>query len=379
MSNGQLLYVKLVNYLKNQIESGELKVNDKLPTELEMAELFKVSRITSKRAFEELRAEGLIYRKRGSGSYVAEKKNEVRPVRYKAVTGVVPTDIKNIVSIVLPFDASSGGLMETINGASQVLNKYGYFLSIHSSGRNIYKEKELLNNLFEQQVGGVILYPISDRENLELMNKFHLANYPLITIDKYYESIPICCVISDNNTGCYEATKHLIGNGHKKIGFISDVSIEEATSVRNRYFGYCRALAESELSIDEKIIKTGLIKSEINPLDEDARELLIEKELNYLISKGMTAVVCVNDYVAATVMKVAINRLGLRLPKDLSIVGFDNIEIAAHLQVPLTSVAQDFHEMGKRAAELLLESINDSHEYSKVVLPCKLVERASSI
>lgn len=374
----KLLYEKIVEQLSEDIKSGQLQVNSKLPTEEELAEQFGVSRITSKRALEELRLKGLIYRRRGSGSYVAEKKEDTKPIIYKASSEIQPTNIKNIISIILPFDISRGGLMATINGASQVLNESGYFLSIHSSAGDIAVEKELLDNLFEQKIGGVILYPLSDRENFQTMNKFFLANFPLVTIDKYYESIPISCVVSDNKKGSYDATQHLIKQGHKRIAFLSDVGIEEATSVRNRYFGYCQALIENEISIEEDLIATGIFGTELKKESDEDRFDTYELVLKQMLAYKVTAAICVNDYVASAVMKVALHRLKLKVPDMLSIIGYDNIEIAEHLQVPLTSVAQDFDNMGRVAAKLLLDSIKDSHQYSKVVLPAHLVVRESS-
>ncbi|WP_105615476.1 GntR family transcriptional regulator [Vallitalea okinawensis] len=371
--DNKLLYEQIVGYLKDKIESKELVEDDKLPTELDLAEHFGVSRITSKRALEELRIQGLIYRIRGSGSFVAPQKVTSNAV-YNTNTTVKPTNITNIISIVLPFDASNGGMMETIKGASEVLSQYGYFLSIHSCQRDFEKERDILSNLFDQKVGGVILYPISDRENLEVISKFYIDQFPIVTIDKYFESIPISYVVSDNAKGAYNSTKYLIDLGHQKIGFISDETIESATSIRRRYFGYCQALKENEISIDERYINTGFAPCRQQVVEYDKQKY--NTIVNKLITNGVTAFVCVNDYVASAVMH-SVTGLGFEVPKDISIVGFDDIEIATHLQVPLTTVSQDFYEMGRKAATLLLEDFEQKHKYNEIVLPTKMVVRNS--
>jgi GntR family transcriptional regulator of arabinose operon len=236
MSENRLLYEKIISYLRQEIHSQNFKPGDKLPTEKELAQKFGVSRITSKRALEDLKVEGLIYRVRGSGSFVSGL--EKNPDKFFGNSLNNRVDYSRVVPIVLPFDVSNGGIMNVVIGASRVMDEKGYILSIHCCNDDINEEKKLLLNLYEKNVAGIIHYPISDRKNLEIMNYLYLKNYPIVTIDKYYESIPISYVVSDNLKGAYEAVQYLISKGHKRIAFVSDGKIEDATSIRNRYFGY---------------------------------------------------------------------------------------------------------------------------------------------
>ncbi|MGL1890938.1 MAG: GntR family transcriptional regulator [Spirochaetaceae bacterium] len=360
------LYEKIVNQIKDSIKKGELKEDDKLPTEVDLAEKFNVSRITSKRALEELRLQGFIYRIQGSGSFVANIGSDTK-------NDSSTNSETNRIAIVLPFEESQGGAINIIKGASEVLNKNNCTLTIHSIQSDLDSEKKILNQLYEDGTRGIIYYPQSDFRNFEMINKLYMNNFPIVTIDKYFECIPISSVVSDNMKSSCIATKHLIDLGHKKIAFISDETIESAHSIRHRYFGYCRALKDNDIVIDESFVKLGFLK-DISKEDTTARYGEIIQEL---MNQDVTAVVCINDYVASLSMRAAINA-GFSIPGQISIVGYDDIELASHLQIPLTTVAQDFNSMGRIAAELLIENIAGEHNEKKVVLPTELIIRSST-
>lgn len=366
MDENKLLYEKITSYLREEIRNQNFKPGDKLPTEMQLADQFGVSRITSKRALADLNAEGLIYRVRGSGSFVSS----IARAEEKITAGN-KMDYSRIVPFVLPFDVSNGGIMNVVAGASRVMSEKGYILSVHCCNEDINEEKEVLHQFYEKRAAGIILYPISDRKNLEIMNLLYLNNYPIVTIDKYYESLPISNVVSDNLTGAYEAVNYLINLGHKKIAIVSDNKIEDATSIRNRYFGYCKALNENKIPIDERLVKMGIMEANSN-YDKVCREVLKE-----LLDYGITGICGINDYVASSLIKGATD-LGIFVPRQLSVIGFDNLEFSKYLSVPLTTVQQNFYKIGKVAAQLLLDSIeNGDHKCFKSVIPTKLIERDS--
>lgn len=367
MSQTKLLYEEISNYLKNEINNGILKPGDRLPTEMELAKEFHVSRITSKRALEELRARGLIYRVRGSGSFVAERKERT------AYREEEPHSIavrKKIITLVLPFDVLRGGAMNMVAGANDVIEGKNYILSINCCNGNLEEEAALLYQLYEQGVSGIIYYPISDCRNIEIVNMFYLERFPLVCVDKYFESVPLSYVVSDNMSGAYEATKHLIELGHRRIAFLSDNEINNATSVRNRYFGYCKALKEHGIPMDLRLVKNGSFRG----LDKEQGAAAVKELTGY----GMTAACCINDYVADFVIQ-ALNQNGLSVPDDVSVVGFDDTELASRIPTPLTTIRQDLVGMGRRAMEYLLNVIETGKlEREQIVLPTQLVVRQST-
>lgn len=357
-----MLYEKILQYLKEKINKKELLPGDRLPTEMELAQEFGVSRITSKRALEELRTSGLIYRVRGKGSFVAEP-GQTGVLADKMAGGL---DYSKVIELVIPFSASNGGMMTTISGASRIASEKGYILDIKYSNNDLNEERALLEGLYEKGVGGIIFYPISDGKNLEVMNMLSMNEYPIISIDRYYESLPISYVISDNLKGEYDVVRYLLGLGHRNIAFVSDTKIEDATSVRNRYFGYCRALKESGIQVCTEYVINGSFRGETK------NETLAE-----LMEKGVTAICCVNDYVALLVLQ-GLKNLEVEVPEEISVVGFDNLDISEMAYVPLTTVTQDMACMGEYAARYIIDCIESgAYNYVRKVIPVELVQRKS--
>ena len=365
MDENGLLYEKILQDLKDRIRDGKLLPGDRLPTEMELAQKFGVSRITSKRALEELRADGIIYRVRGRGSFVADPRQREKAA--EKVSGGL--NYKKVIAFVIPFSCTSGGIIDTIRGASRVVTEKGYILDIKYSNNNLEEERGLLRTLYEKGVGGVIFYPISDRKNLEIMNTLSLNEYPMVSIDRYYESIPISYVVSDNQKGGYDMTKYLLGLGHRKIAFVSDNRIEDATSVRNRYFGYCKALKESGVDIPLEFVKNG----DLYGLQKETTIPILRE----LLEKGVTAFFCINDYVAIFVLQ-CLKSLKIDVPKNVSVTGFDNLDVSGIAYTPLTTVCQDMEKMGEVAAGYIIESIEKGKcSYMEKTVPVKMVVRES--
>ena len=364
MDDNVLLYEKILQYLKDKINKKELLPGDRLPTEMELAQEFGVSRITSKRALEELRSAGIIYRVRGRGSFVA------KPIQTENASGAeTGMDYKKVVAFVIPFSCANGGIINTIKGASRIVSEKGYILDVKYSNNDPEEERELLRMLYEKGVGGIIFYPISDRMNLEMMNTLSLNEYPIVSIDRYFESVPVSYVVSDNQGGEYEAIKYLLRLGHRNIAFISDNKIEDATSVRNRYFGYCRALKEGGIEIRPEIVKNGDF---LNLIREPSLKILKE-----LLEEGVTAFCCINDYVAIFVLQ-CLKSMDIDVPETVSVVGFDNLDISEMAYVPLTTVRQDMEKMGEEAAQYIVECIESGkYGYMKKTIPVELIVRES--
>lgn len=365
MDKDGLLYERILQYIKDKIMNKELLPGDRLPTEMELAEKFGVSRITSKRALEELRADRMIYRVRGKGSFVADPER-MEGTSHKSGEEM---DYKKVIEFLIPFSSASGGIMDTIKGASRVVTRKGYILDIKYSNGDLEEEKKLLWMSYEKGMGGIIFYPISDRKNLEILNTLSMNEYPMVSIDRYYESIQVSYVVSDNQKGGYDITKYLLGLGHRKIAFLSDHRIEDATSIRNRYFGYCKALKESGADIHPELVKNG-------GLDVMQREAGIGI-LRELLEKGATAFFCINDYVAIFVLQ-CLKSLEVDVPGEASVAGFDNLDISGIAYTPLTTVGQDMERMGEMAAEYIVDSIEKGKSgYMAKVVPVKIVVRES--
>ncbi len=357
----ELLYEKVSNDLRKKIYSGELKAGERLPTEQELMERFEVSRITVKRALEDLKNEGLIYRVRGSGSYVSydvgHKKTEEDNI------------YKKVISVVVPFSSSRGGALDIISGVSSVMRKCGYIIEFYCAERNTEETGRLLEKLYRQQVGGIIYFPLLDYDNIDMMNLFYLENFPIVMLDKYYENIPLSSVVSDGRQGMYDATRHLLELGHRRIAFVTDMKIEDATTVRDRYYGYTKAMHEHGTPIEEMIVENATIHN----YNEDEAELLLRK----IQEKGITAICAVNDYLAAFIIGY-LRSHNVQVPEQVSVIGFDDVELNQFMEVALTTVRQDMYQMGCVAGEILLDTIAQKKNLGiRKVLPTKLIQRKS--
>ncbi len=365
------LYMEIIDYLKGKIHENELQPEDKLPTEADLAEKFDVSRITSNRALVELEREGLIYRVRGSGSFVAPKEDE---------SNIVNVKTNKIIGLVLPFESFRGGVVDTIQGATEFLGEHGYYLSVHSAKESHEKEKNIIEKLVNEGFLGVIYYPNFNNKNLDLINRLYVENYPIVTIDKYYDSIPISYVISDNFEGGYLATEHLINLNHKNISFVSGIEMEERMSIRDRYFGYFKALNENDIKINSEIhrfVYNSELNGKMDVFNSEHTEK-IRKIISDLIDNGVTAIVAENDYLAIVLQRVC-GLMDINVPQEMSIVGFDNLDLSDKVNLPLTTVEQNFHKIGQKAAEILIKSIeNNKYNYDQVEQPVELIKRKST-
>ncbi|MGG3280633.1 GntR family transcriptional regulator [Paenibacillus solani] len=351
------LYQHIVNALTAKIESGELQAGDQLPTEAEISKEYNVSRITSKRALTELENAKLIYRIQGKGSFVSDDISP-QPSLNKASKEIL---------LILPF-AHNPGLGDYEKGINEFLATTGYTLNIQSN--TIVGQRKLLESALQSANSGLIFYPVSSISDLGILYQYHLAKYPLVTMDKSIEGIPFLSVISDNFGGGYQACQHLIENNHKKIAFISSLKVENSSSIRERYFGYLKALYDYNL-IDYSV--SDLTDRYLTHNND--REYYIQF-VQSVMTQGITGIVAENDLIAIEIIQVA-KELGLSVPDDFSVVGFDNIDLANFVEPKLTTISQNFEQMGYEAARNLIALIENPHNHPRedAVVPVQLIER----
>jgi DNA-binding LacI/PurR family transcriptional regulator len=371
MQTKKPLYIKIIEHVKDQIHNNELKPYQQVPTEMELAERFKVSRITSKRALAELEKEGLIYRERGKGSFVKPQdvKESPSPRRGSAIK-----EMSKVISLIVPKQEMDSRPFDYIVGVNNYLASRGYYLSVHTYHGKLDVARTLLQDLPRKGVGGIIYYPVNEGANLDILHILSLEGYPVITVDKYLP-VPVHYVVSDNFGGGRMAVTHLIENGHTRIGYLSIHGLDAATSVRERFFGYCQGLRDYGLAVDQNRVVLGFI----HQIRESSDKLDVYKKLvETMLRQDVSAIQMMNDITAIQLIR-ACAEMGIRIPDQLSVIGFDDLEISSQLDVPLTTIAQDFVEIGRKAAEVLLDQVESKiQEQQRLIIPVKLVERSSS-
>lgn len=347
------LYQKIIDDLAKKIANGVLKPGEQLPTELALAEEYKVSRITSKRALTELENKEIIFRLQGKGSFVAEPN--------KAKTLINRMKDRHEILLIMPF-AENTGMSAYADGIVSYLRQTHYTINIETHKYD--NQRELLLTLDDYV--GLIIYPMTSTDDLDILYYRQLQNYPMVAIDKKLEGLAMTCVTANNFAGGYELTNRLLSAGHTKILYISTQAVDVTSTIRDRYFGYLKALFEHNIQFHSENVK---------PVadNDDFYHEIIKYARNY----NITAIVAENDLTAMLIMSAAKDS-GLSLPKDLSIVGFDNIQASSLIEPALTTAAQDFHQMGVLAAEMLIQQIEHPKSAMKqVVVDVAIIERHS--
>jgi LacI family transcriptional regulator len=247
--------------------------------------------------------------------------------------------------------------------------KKGYQLLICSSDEIAEREIELIQLLSDTgQVEGIIIS--TTQSDAKMLGAIYKDNFPIVLIDRYFEESGIPTVIVNNEEGAYSAVEKLITNGMKRIGMLT-ISPSFISSVRDRVKGYKKALKENNMKFDKKLLR------EI-PFD-NLRDS-VRKEVMELLSppNKADAIFLANNNLAVAAIEV-INEMGLRIPNDVALVSFDDIELFQLTQPGITAVSQPIEQMGKEAFYMLERQINGEEENKpgRVVLETELKVRRS--
>ena len=265
-----------------------------------------------------------------------------------------------MIGLVIP-DIANQYYANISKGVSSYIEEYGYGLILCNSDRKKSNEKGYLDFLSEGRVDGIIILPVAPKkEDYEAVAK----QIPMVMADNYAEGLEVSFVGNDNYYGGTKIFEHLIKQGYKRIGVI--LGGKNSTASNERFRAFKDVLGKSGLDFHKEMVFNS------SATFEDGFTLA-----ETLIKKGVDCIWTVNDTVAMGVIKYCYLN-GINLPKDLGIAGYDNIEQASMLPIPLTTVDQNDKLMGKIAAELLMDLINVEGTRNKVVtLEPKLIVRKS--
>ena len=261
-----------------------------------------------------------------------------------------------------------------IIGASAAIQARGFYFKLSTPNRELDMHA-VLSECVGQMVAGVIGDNIQREALAMLQRELEPRGIPVVLADNSIPHDWCISVTSDEIGGAEAATAHLLALGHRRIGLISYgmpkrpdlINPDPANSLRRE--GFFRALAEAGTPHDPHL--------EMRDSEPDGKK--VPEIARFLKESSPTAVFCVTDYLAADTLHAAC-LLGLRVPQDLSVVGYGNLEIARYNNPPLTSIMQPFEEIGAQAANALLDRIANgkSRPPDNVVLPVRLIQREST-
>lgn len=252
---------------------------------------------------------------------------------------------------------------EVVSGVEQYCNQHHYNLIISSIDGNEQRLQQNIQTLIQKQVDGLLLmYSDTRHAMVEQLN----LNLPIVVMDWWPTELNADKIYENSEFGAYLATKTLIEQGHKNIAIITGKL--DKSLAHNRLLGYQKALQDAHLPINPDWIIESHFDFEGGV--EGMKKLL-------QITPRPTAVFACSDTIAVGVYQVAWQQ-GLRIPQDISVIGYDNIMLAQYLTPPLTTIHQPKAELGKLAVETLLERIKlPDLEYKTTMLQPQLIWRAS--
>lgn len=268
----------------------------------------------------------------------------------------------NVLGLLIP-DISNLYFADMARGVEDGANRLGYNVILCNTDENQKKEQEYLEILKGRGTDGVIIVPIAGSDTV-FSSDFNFEK-PYVILDRVYDNTEnnLFQVRFDNVKGGYLATKYLIEKGHKRIGIISGPENDGTT--KDRLKGYKLALEESHIALDDSIVFYGNYKFDSGVTGADN-----------LIRKDITSVFAFNDLMASGAYK-AITAHGLKIPRDISVIGYDNVYLSEMLDPALTTISQPKYEMGKVAATMLIKLLKKNQQETEAAFAPTLIERQS--
>ncbi|WP_409346828.1 LacI family DNA-binding transcriptional regulator [Paenibacillus sp. MBLB4367] len=256
-------------------------------------------------------------------------------------------------------------------GAEDAAMKRGYKLLFSNSDEDIAKESEYVDMVLSTRVDGVLFAPAGDASLVHL-EKLRKHGVPFVLIDREVPGMESDTVLGDSKEGAKRLIEHLIGLGHRRIALLNG-SLDVSTA-RHRFTGYKEALKLSDLPYDPALVVESGYSRSAPSRTVDAIERLLQ------LSKRPTAIFAANNFLAIEAIR-ALRERGIRVPDDISVVCFDDLELASVIDPFLTVAAQPAYQFGTIGVQLLLDRINetDTAEWHKIILPSELIVRKSAV
>jgi len=363
------LHVQLHNQLRQLIHSGRWLNATRIPSENELTSHLNISRSTVRLALQQAEVEGLIERIAGRGTFVS-----YTPVKHRA---------SRLISFVTGgIDAENHLLM--LNGAEQEVRAHGYQI-VFNTAKNQDEELQILERLSADDIAGALLWANarSAQSSTSNVGRYKQLPIPIVLMDRKIAGFSCDYVTSDNYGGARALMRHLINLGHKRIVFMTH-EIVEIFPVMERHRAYCDVLEEASLPTfapwiigqpNTEISASYALQTSLDPTSLEVGQI---KQHISTAQPCPTAIFALNDWLALLAMR-AMKQLGMKVPNSISIAGFDDIDLAVHLEVPLTTVAQDPFQIGKRAAQVLLDRLENNARSARLeIIPTELRIRSST-
>lgn len=351
------LYLQIIDEIKSKIAAKKLKPGDQLGSHAELAEEYGVSLITIKKALTTLIQQGVLYSRVGKGTYVAQGMPNGHAEHHPTI-GLVLQDIRS------PFFSR---VMHSVEDAAYEL---GYHVLISNSSGKAEKEEAQIARFRAFGVNGMIIASMSHKYHATpTIRKLLNETFPFVMVS-YIADEDIPYVGCNHEQGGFIATEHLIRLGYKKIAYISGERGNLVGELRLK--GFVAAMKKHGRRLDRRFLYH-------LPHKGERYDYQSGHEIGTKVARGKIkpdAVFVYND-LSALGFQDAILAAGVRVPEDVAIVGFDDIDRGEYAAVPLTTIRQPSDLIGKQAMELLFQMMEKKETQKRRILEPQLIVRES--
>ena len=333
LKNGVPVADLLAAKLRRRLQTGRVEPGAFVASECELARTEGVNRMLVRQAVDALIREGKLQRRPGRGVYVPEAVRGVRETGRRVVQVIVPN-----LKIAMCVDIAQG--------AKEAGAKAGVQTQIYDAHRDLHADVEMVRRLPESSAQGAILASVHHKRFAETLYELKAAGYPFVLVDETLRDVEVPSVVADNYQGGLLAGRKLLEYGHRRISFLSFLG---ADTTQRRLEGLRDAMADHGLVLPRAFIG----KLRVQGMDDWSSE--IDRVLREMLGRAdrPTAIFFSPDTAAAIGYRT-IRAMGLRIPEDVSIVGFDGDPVCRLLTPTLATVRQPTREMGIVAMEMLL-------------------------
>lgn len=370
MSDKNTKHSEVSRLLSNEILAGKHPVGKRLPSEVQLAAKFKVSRPTIGRALEDLQDQGLIERRPGSGTYVAEPGDGGGKPRQQTASRQIGIMVPNLRHTEI-FETICGELtnLALVRDYRLCWGDHGVNRAIDEPAMTLEEAEELCDKFIRIGVAGVFVVPFEhqadrDEANLRLLKRLRQAGIPIVLIDRDAVGFPrrseYDVVGVDNYSGGYRLADHLIRLGVKRLVYVTKPYT--ASTVDMRIAGAQSAMLAHGIEVPRDFVRVG------DPSDA--------KFVRNITQSGrIEAVLCTSDHIAAQLLQT-FNKLKVRVPEDIRLVGFDDVRFANLLTIPLTTMHQPCRDIAQTAFNCMMERMaNPSLPGRSVMLAPRMIVR----
>ncbi len=278
-----------------------------------------------------------------------------------AAVSIVKKQTKVIV-VLLP-DLNTPFFLNVVQGIEEVAKSKGYFTMVFSTNGSHEEEYSFINGIMGRSVDGVIVVPSTPD-----LSFFKDYGKPIVFVDRFNDDYSFDCVVIDNFRGAYIAVEHLIRMGHTKIGIITGP--KELNIGKERYWGYEQAMRDNKKDISSEY---AFISGWMEKDGYDGASKMMR------LPEPPSALFAANENICRGIIK-AVKDMNMKFGEDISLVGFDDNELAQFVNPPVTVIDRASNEMGNIGATILLNKINNQRTSAmpqRISLPTKLLVRGS--